>query len=442
MEKLEGKYFENTIAALKQAKNEENITMRSEFRAELRNALEAQALGMPETTGFDWADFILRFKYVMAGVPVLAVMTLVAASVYNWQVKLPTQQIVPVSNNNTDQQTQLRTEDTSFTQDLQTNLVNQQPALVTFSADSVMPPLEVLLEARQRLIKGEVFEIDQLPEITQNQTSLPDLSVQMKVQTPAIETYSFLPATSNTEINSNRASDASLADISMPRFIFNGTRVEFGTINVPQTNEVRTNDQLRTENNARVEVSGQIESQPIQQNLQDNAIQAPLNQETQVNLVPVVETQPLSIESNLIVPEATETKMNLEQPDLKLESNAILTEGKGTLIEDSYIDPVEEKTLDNNVDLKLQSNSMMILPTYLEDSRIYFEGEERSEVLIAVKRGLYAKNGSLSSDYYVKVKRLDNGNYKAVLLEYGQIQKILIMGYRGGELTVITELDY
>ena len=110
---------------------------------------------------------------------------------------------------------------------------------------------------------------------------------------------------------------------------------------------------------------------------------------------------------------------------------------------DMYINPIlerEHSVRDFSVDLS--DVGFVLSPQYLEEVRVYFQGEERSELWSVLSNEFELRNGNLSNDYQIVVLKLEDGNYKAVLFEYGLVQRVLILGYRAEGLVVLTELIY
>lgn len=177
MERLEGKYFENTIAALKNLKNAESFELNPSFKAKLRAELMAGTDLLAENTEESGLlELVSRFKYVFGAVPMLAVFVLVFAQFSNWQVKVPTEQIKPdeIKSN------VLTNKDPVQVMEM------KQPSIQAFPAESVMPPREVL----DRMWSDQTKTVDaQSQARTVEQQDVTDTvkQPQLKIKDPQIE---------------------------------------------------------------------------------------------------------------------------------------------------------------------------------------------------------------------------------------------------------------
>jgi hypothetical protein len=110
---------------------------------------------------------------------------------------------------------------------------------------------------------------------------------------------------------------------------------------------------------------------------------------------------------------------------------------------DFSINPILEKNLSvKDFSVDVSSVGFTLSPLFLEEMRVYFQGEERSDLWSVLGNEFKLRNGNLSNDYQIVAWRLRDGNYKAVLFEYGQVKNILILAYRNGVLVVLTEVVY
>lgn len=440
MEQLEGQYFEKTISSLKQAKAREQIEIRPEFKAQLRVALEnriAMQMDEPVSNGVNWAETVLRFKYLFAGVPVLAVLVIVATNFNNWQVKIPNQQIVPVVNQ----------ESISPKQSSQSNLVDidslpnkintldgidLNPKIVTFSADSVMPPADVLNQSRQNYSE-QTPQSENAPEVFSKQ--LEQSSPEVKLTTPDISIYNF-----TTNDASQIVEGALPVSNNNATFVQENPVITFAFPESDQNNNISASnlnnqDLAPTELNGRVEDHGIVQTTAPATAAGDSAGSLPVVEQSSVENV-----TPLEVQQS--VQESTEP----QQPQamaMKIASPVIVQDSSA----ETYIDSAQERTQlpVANSDLRVDAfAATSMVPVFLEPSRIYFKGEERERVNVvnALMDGLAKDNGSLSSDYYINVIKVKDGQFKAVLFEYGQVKKVLILGFREGKLVVLTQINY
>ncbi|MBD3270531.1 hypothetical protein GF376_03310, partial [Candidatus Peregrinibacteria bacterium] len=120
------KYFADIIAQLKVVKKAENIEVPKKFQDSLREELIKRSKNSEEGGVFEFADFFAKWKYLIAAVPTLAVVALVAANFSNLSVIFDAPEITPVQNQAISQENRP---------------VDQ---IKTFSPAEVMPPQEVI----------------------------------------------------------------------------------------------------------------------------------------------------------------------------------------------------------------------------------------------------------------------------------------------------------
>ena len=155
METIEGKYFENVINKLQKAKADELIFPRESFVAGLRTSLLDRAAAPSEK--LDWSDVVLRWRYALGAVPVLAVLAIVVLNISN----TPVSPLIPPLEPMTSQIQSVSVPQASvYSLSIGGNEAMSDSAgalysrkaqnfeIVTFSSASVMPPADVLARAR------------------------------------------------------------------------------------------------------------------------------------------------------------------------------------------------------------------------------------------------------------------------------------------------------
>lgn len=389
MDKLEGQYFEKTISALKKAKAREDFVMRPEFKAELRSGLLKKIdLGLDRQAESSWVERVLQMKYLLAGVPVLAVLAIVATNFSNWQVELPNQQIVPIVNEQKNQDS--KSDQTDLKDSSNANVrVEAEPTIVTFSAASVMPPADVLMKAKTR--QGD--QKSSLPTNSEDHDSkvTPTFVREadpVKLAKPTIQIYTYTPAPAPTLAP---AKGETPVDTQPNAVIIHGQ-------NNPSTGDVviKTENPQLTENTIN---TAPAQSIPIENNgrIEDHGqIQQLINVENRpAEVVPEISD---SAKDNIIIRPEVITNAEITQPPA--------------------------------------------LPTFQRSARIYFQGEQDEAVVTALLDDLANGNENLENDYYINVMRIEKDRFKAVLFEDGRIKEVLVLGYREGKLTVITQIVY
>jgi hypothetical protein len=414
MENLDNKYFETVIMALKKAKATQKIEIRPDFKAKLRSEIESRALSMNAPEQTDWSDLILRYKYILGGVPVLAVLALVAVNALNFQVKMPKTQIVPVTGT---------VSESSAVQSGQTDLSSPetsvlQPKIKTFSADLVMPPAEYLENRGGAVSPTQTGTGEISAAISTGNSSymfLDGLKVQLKY---GEITAKQLPQSSvSTPVQQEVTQNIPAEEIVLPEE--NGQKTLLTSESA--LSETPAEKAARLELSGRVEQSGTVTTEHAGEIIPDAAQTA----------------------DTLKTDTATQTQLPTVQPLIQAVPVPAVSLPEVRTESVNYINPVEEQKL-VAPKMTIQTRTLNVeTPQFLSSDRIYFDGSaERATVVEVVLKGLSSRNGNLSNDYYVNVVPLENGTYKATLYEFGQVKQVLILAQRDGKLMVVTELDY
>lgn len=398
MERLEGKYFENTIAALKKVKNAENFELNPAFRAKLRAELVGGADLLAENTEEGGLlDLIGRFKYVFGAVPMLAVFVLVFAQFSNWQVKVPTEQIKP---------DQMDSTVLSNTQPVEA-MEMKMPSIQTFSADSVMPPQEVL--DKMWSSRAEIVEIQPENKTVEQPVIDATKTPQLKIKDPQIE-VSGSDILKESEVNVNPA-DTSLAQATTLAIPSDQVTVPENKVETTAVSANPVQNIIPVEQQGRVEDSGKV-------------IEAAPTLMMEKSLTVPTETQTMSLEN----PTAAADQINVA-PALQLDTaNADLT--------------VAQKEATTQIYEDTSVRAMMVVPVSLSADKISYQSEDRKKIVSSVLKTFADRDGNLSNDYSINVVAREDGTYKAVLFELGRVTKVVIFTYKEDKLVVLTELNY
>lgn len=431
MEKLEGKYFESTINKLKEAKDAERFEMRSEFREDLRASLVEKAGVLPVET--DWSDAILRWRYLLGAVPTLAVLTIVAANVANLQVKIPAAELIP---QNVGQNVSSSTTVNTVIQNDTVNQVEggQSYGIVTFSSALVMPSADVLAKARAggaADLSSPNFSVVYIQPVQNSDQSQPlnflnDFNNEIKLNPPKVDLFTFDINNNTQPVNYNFSTQPVLVGPSV--------------VLIPVNNIVSpVEDSVRPENNGRLEIFQKVETVPLNQNnevtlprIENNNVQT----EVVVPTTLVQEVTPINTVINKEIPQAP-VLVDTAKKIYVLESQ-----------DDVYVDSANEAMVKGgDVDLSLNNLSeampTFVEPVLLESSRIVYDGRDKSLVTALVLKELRDRNGNLSSDYFVRVGKLEDGKLKISLFEFGKLKSIIFMEMdERGEYKAVTEVNY
>ncbi|MCC7432138.1 hypothetical protein IT412_01290, partial [Candidatus Peregrinibacteria bacterium] len=285
MENLDGKFFEKTITALQNAKKGEQYSLRPAFRDNLRQQILARAALIPqESNSFDWSELVLRWKYVLGAVPVLAVLSIVAINFASMKVDLPQDGVIK-ENTNLSQEADLKISNKAVVLNNEAPVVSD---LVTFSAASVMPPDE-LLKKNQKNIVGNSVDQD---KPTVNPQLILD-SVNVQILNKEVPVYKY-------DLN-NGKQDLEVSD---------GVKVE----KVPQFIQENEHIDQKTEQlnqNVPLEQSGRVEnSAKVQENLPVD-----IDMTKQMVLPAEVQAQQMTLLEDTAVPEAKTLKVNETSTD-------------------------------------------------------------------------------------------------------------------------------
>lgn len=436
MEKMEGKYFENTINKLKEAKDAERIEMRGEFKSNLRAGLVEEAGMLPIKT--DWSDAVLRWKYLFGAVPALAVLTIVAANFANLQVKMPAVELIPQDigqnvSSGVPANTVVRNENNNKVEPAQSS------GIVTFSSALVMPPADVLARARagnQLESETPTFSSEGIQPVQNNYQSQPlsfldNPNNSIKLNPPKTDLFTFdLKNTEPTVVTI--VPSLPQADVLPPTNIVpvQPNLVGPSVSTIPADNVSQTDNSIRSENNARVESSQKIETVPVSQITQTPPQTAGNNNvQTDVAAPTAVVQKAVVVPINLVNVDAAKLANTTEIKPLET-----LTTPPSQIpsLMDVYVNPVSEAMVKpEDVNLALDA------------SRIIYDGMDKPLINALVLKELQDKNGNLSSDYYVKVGKTEDGKLKISLFEFGQVKEIIFMGGdANGQFKTVTVINY
>lgn len=425
MEHLDSKYFERVITALKEAKAQQKIEISDDFRKSLRVQLVEKATLSEDPETPNWADFVLKNRYVFGGVPVMAALVLVTMAALNHQIPVSNNQLISETPKTGAYNEKNELADREIPSSME---VSSEPAgIQTFSADLVMPPAYVLAQ-RERMFSGQsgietnasglqLQPTNATSSYTfldkagnQVQLNLPVMTVQIKpVEVePVSEEMPIAIVPKQESIYIPAESNGKLAD---PKK------------STPTTPIVPTVSVVPAETNGKV----------IVETVKTDAVVAPV---IPAVVTPAIVTPPAVVTPTVVAP-VIETG---SQP-----VPAVLPSGQGTMVQTvttEYLNTVELQTeVAPKVDFKYVLTAMPETQL-LEAERIYFTGENREQLLPVVLDALKTRAGSLSRDYYVNIVKFRDGTYRATLYEYGKATRLLVIAEQKGGLKVITEVVY
>lgn len=386
MENLDGKFFEKTITALQNAKKGEQYLLRPAFRDNLRQQILARAVLMPqESNGFDWSELVLRWKYVLGAVPVLAVLSIVAINFASMKVDLPQNDVIK-ENTNLLEGTDLQTSNKAAVSDL-----------VTFSAASVMPPDELLKKSQKNIVGNNA--IDQ-GKSTENPQLILD-SVNVEILNKEVPVYKY-------DLNNDKQNLVN-SDVSKAK-------------KVPETTKENNYSYQKTEQldqNIPLEQSGRVESSAKI----EETVPAGVEMNKQMIMPTEIQTQQTNLLKEVVVPEIKTLNINENSTD-------------------QYINPsMEINQISDSVNLNKVVSGVQLKNKYLEMDRIDYPEKDNKNVLEAVMSAFANYNGLLSDDYHIDAVNLEDGTIKATLYQNGQVEKIILFRNDTGRLVVVTEIS-
>jgi hypothetical protein len=459
MEHLESKYFERVTAALKQARDSQKIEMNEDFRRSLRARLEQRALLFSEQPAEpSWVEWVLRSRYLLGGVPVMAALVLVTMAALNHNVPLDSQMLAETGQ--TGEQKKVETE---FSTEMPVEEPTAQSRLVTFSAELVMPPAEVLA-AREAQLKGEtvwpelpaettvsseseyyfwdgslssvlsvpLFENEQ-PAVTASQLPT-EVAEPQVVQVPPSEQTIVTMVRLIEPVNQNVSPEQTTQSIQPMPPEANGRLTDDSSIApeaepLPAVSQPVQEDTLSTEDAATVFTQPVTSSQPELTTIANQTVvqeqQLPQNSE----IVPVSSVQ--VPDAYIVVDPAAGTFEKIEATELNVETADSQPEESILPINLDSFQPVSTDMQVSEVDNQL-----------LLAERIYFRGELREKLVRAVMLALAGRDGTLSRDYYVNIVAFPDNTYRATLYEHGNAKTLLVIGDQRGEYRVITQVNY
>lgn len=393
MENLDGKFFEKTITALQNAKKGEQYLLRPAFRDNLRQQILARAALIPqESNSFDWSELVLRWKYVLGAVPVLAVLSIVAINFANIKVDLPQDGVIK-ENTSLSQEADLKVSNKAVVLNNEAPVVSD---LVTFSAASVMPPDELLKKSQKNIVGNSV---DQDKSTVNPQLILDSVNVQILNKEVPVYKYDL----------NNGKQDLVVSD---------GVKIE----KVPQVIQENEHIDQKTEQlnqNVPLEQSGRVEnSAKVQEN-----IPVDIDMTKQMVLPAELQTQQMTLLEDTAVPEAKTLKVNETSTE-------------------QYINPsMEINQISDSVSLNKVVSGVQLANMYLEMDKIEYPERDSKQVLEAIMSAFANYNGLLSDDYRIDALKLEDGTIKATLYQYGQVEKIILFRNDTGRFVVVTEIS-
>jgi hypothetical protein len=473
MENLEGKYFENVIAALKKAREQQEFVVRSDFKSSLRAEMQARAFSMSkqERDVDNWADWILRNKFVFGGVPVLAAVALVAVNSMNWgNIQIPMDQIAPdsmvsvyqadsVNENSSGDDVSVIHEDQVSDVNVITKTDVQEKngsKIVTFSAELVMPPAEVLAnrfvyvsletEVSKNAIQEDISTQKANESSNVTYTFMENVSDSVKIVSPDFVSNSYYPWSSSESFSApvrvfsevfqmNSYTEESLS------FVENEHSGELGgSLNNEESGEIRS------ENSGQIDFSMPTESEII---VSDEL--PPVEQTTlpETEAVEVVDdsSDPLPQSESSDAPENLNDTQSVLIDNQEVLSTDVLNDDVGlipvvNLDQATFVNRVEgvESVLPS-IPLPAEIAAIVVQSVEVGD-RIVYEGENRSMIVGAVLEELVTFEQKLSDDHYVVVELMRGGSYKATLFEKGQVSRAWIITETKGEYHVVTEIVF
>lgn len=433
MENLDGKYFENVIAALKKEKERENFVVRENFHAELRDGLQKHIINMvePSVHTADWVEWVLRNKFLFGGVPTLAVVALVAYNSLGWgNVVVPTNQIIPET-----QVSVMSSVDQGATQEnsvigdklsvIEPENVQEEPVygIKTFSADLVMPPDEIL--SRRFSVSAEMLNENNKNDIEITETPsyqfMEKTSVDaVKISAPDINVNSYYPW-----------SDNSISQV--PIRVFTGV---LPVVKQPVSTNTSKPDYKGYSPQStlppvlgREEKSGQV---VVEQTVTETPVDTAKYTQSDATVTQINNSGELGgqIQSTLPTVENIQTT--------QLTTSVPVT--RGYMVQDVlgsqtlFINPVEEFAKVS--DIKEVTRTQL---TETQD-RFVYEGANRNALVAVVSEELALFETPLSDDHYVVIEKILEGSYKATLFEKGKVSRIWIITEQRGVYRIVTEI--
>lgn len=470
MEHLDSKYFERVIAALRQARDSQTIEINENFKRTLRARIEERAMMPLETAEPTWVEWVLRSRYVLGGVPVMAALVLVTMAALNHNVPMDSQMLAETGEVNEgrvlDAQADLllsqpavtmtrSQQDSAFSPD-----VNAEHRLETFSAELVMPPAEVMA-AREAYLRALESGPDQL-EMTQMPNTVKTV--------PSSPAYSFFEGAINSILN---------IPVPQTEEPVSAVRVEKTMLQTVSTDPVPANATVSTPVPAEshgqivpptvvevIPMKGEIEvsKEQTKPSMPSEASGKLVEPEPQADTVmtptQTAATQPLSS------PATVSTPAPLSTPVLP-EAYMVVDPAKGTFekisvapvppaetMSPAVVEPaLEEVSLEavstiNTFDLRSEPLAPLLETVEVDNQpllaeRIYFRGELREKLVRAVMLALAGRDGNLSRDYYVNIAAWSDGTFRATLYEHAKSRTLLVIAaQRTGEYRVITQVNY
>lgn len=431
MENLEGQYFEKVVSTLKKAKKSENINIRAEFKDELRDKLMKQANGLmlEDQQDSSFFDFILKYKYIFAGVPVLAVMALFSISLFDLKVKIPNEQVIPIAYEvgeiNTQNFNNLeKIENFNSPSIIDVSENNESGNIKTFPAEMVMPSEEALLMAKERMQKNEAKEILDnqftfefgasglylpfytIDEVNQDKTKIEMKNDELLTQKPMI-IYSY-PSNIKTSI------EYKSNGVEMLNSLENGGM----TKKITKPNELFNDEQV---------------------NSTDNAVMLKMDNDL---------TEVLNFNSGALMDsEKNDTQKVIEKERFDEMKNLNFDQKLGLNI-NANLNTVNEKINLNsnflNLNKPLQINNQLLNQGLFkfDNTHIFTEIKINQELLTLVSEAFQNEKEHLGENYYIFVNLIGEKQYKAVLFINDKIKNSVVIGERDGKLVVLTQVVY
>lgn len=460
MEHLESKYFERVTAALKQARDSQQIEINEDFRRSLRARLEERALLFSEQPAEPaWVEWVLSSRYLLGGVPVMAALVLVTMAALNHNVPLDSQMLAE-----TGQMGEQQKVEAEFPAEVAVEEPKGQSRLVTFSAELVMPPAEVLA-AREAQLKGEtvlplppaektvissereysfwdgslssvlsvpLFEndqsaapVNQLPREGAEQEAVP---VQLSEQTTVTMVRYMEPAMQNVNPEQPTPSVRSMPPEAHGRLTDDSSIVPEAEPVTAVSSQPVQEDSLAPEDAATVFTQPLISSQPVLTTI-DNQTAVPEQLSPNSAISPVSSVQ--VPDAYIVVDPAAGTFEKIEATEQPVETVDSQPQESVVPINLDSFQPVSTGMQASEVDNQL-----------LLAERIYFRGNLREKLVRVVMLALAGRDGTLSRDYYVNIVAFPDQTWRAILYERGQAKTLLVIGEQRGECRVVTQVNY
>ena len=439
MDNLDVKYFERVISELKKLRAEDDsILISQNFKGSLREGLLAKAKEMKqEELSFDWLSFLKKWKYTFGAVPALAVMTIVAVNMNNYQLKMQGSEYIPQQiADNASVKTSVVESDAALKSVRSVN----DPEIVTFPAEKALPSNEVLEKYfAEKNSAGEMVEAQQ---INSGVEVLPKANLKLKTENigevkianPKIDTYSF---------------DFSGHEDALPKSRMADVPVEPTVNNIVERNNISSvdngleNSVPRKENsyvvpavngnNSNISSNGvdsvSVDSRAV------NATDVPQNNIAPSSMSGTVVSGGTVVDSTLnqnkeLVPPVSESGVVLK--------NALVNSGSsGEQFGISETDAASSALVNRSLAKTRLGTAGFVVNT----AKVNYSGNDFNVVCSAIDREFFGSGRGVSSDYRFQVNKTADGILKVVFVENNLAKKIVYFRLIRGEYVSVTEVD-